>query len=101
MENIKNKILSLLIVISLVPVIVSADAVTDTIANITTWIITVSTGLAILMYTIGGFLWMSDGGNSERAKMAKNIIVSTTLGLVIILLAAGITSIVSGLVKVN
>jgi uncharacterized integral membrane protein len=100
MNKTKNKILSfLLVVILLVPIITSADAVTDTIKNITNWVVTVSTGVAILMYTIGGFLWMSVAGNAERAKMAKSIIVSTTIGLVIILLAAGLTSIIRGFVK--
>ena len=102
MNKTKNKILSfLLVVILLVPIITSADAVTDTIKNITNWVVTVSTGVAILMYTIGGFLWMSDAGNAERAKMAKNIIVSTTIGLVIILLATGLTSIIRGFVVNN
>jgi heme/copper-type cytochrome/quinol oxidase subunit 4 len=102
MNKTKNKILSfLLVVILLVPIITSADAVTDTIKNITNWVVTVSTGVAILMYTIGGFLWMSDAGNAERSKMAKNIIVSTTIGLIIILLAAGLTSIIRGFVVNN
>ncbi|MFA5228297.1 MAG: hypothetical protein WC446_00815 [Candidatus Paceibacterota bacterium] len=99
MKNIKNKISFLLIVAMLIPVVASADAVTSTISNVTTWVVTVSTGLAILMYTAGGFLWMSDAGNAERVKMAKSIIVSTTLGLVIILLAAGLTSIIRGFVN--
>ena len=98
--NIKTtKIISFLsLLLFAVPFISSADAVTDTISNITTWIVTVSTGLAILMYTVGGFLWMSDAGNAEKSKMAKSIITSTTIGLVIILLAAGLTSIIRGFV---
>ena len=99
MNKIKNKISFLLVAVLLIPVIASADAVTSTIDNITSWIVTISTGVAILMYTVGGFLWMSDGGNAERVKTAKSIIVSTTLGLVIILLAAGLTSIIRGFVK--
>lgn len=98
MNKIKNKISFLLVTVLLIPVIASADAITSTISNITTWIVTVSTGLAILMYTVGGFLWMSDAGNAEKAKMAKSIIVSTTIGLIIILLAAGLTSIIRGFV---
>ena len=101
-----KKISFLLIVVLLIPVIVLADEeaesynkVETTIENITDWIYAISTGVAILMYTVGGFLWMSDAGNAERAKMAKSIIVSTTIGLVIILLAAGLTSIISGFVK--
>jgi hypothetical protein len=98
MNKTKNKISFLLVAVLLIPVIASADAVTSTIDNITSWIVTVSTGLAILMYTVGGFFWMSDAGNAERAKTAKSIIVSTTIGLVIILLAAGLTSIIRGFV---
>ena len=98
-----KKISFLLIVVLLIPVIVLADEesnkVETTIENITDWIYAISTGVAVLMYTIGGFLWMSDAGNAERAKMAKSIIVSTTIGLVIILLAAGLTSIIRGFVK--
>ncbi|MDK2949203.1 MAG: Type secretion system pilin [Patescibacteria group bacterium] len=98
MNKTKNKISFLLVAVLLIPVIASADAVTSTIDNITSWIVTISTGLAILMYTVGGFLWMSDTGSAERSKMAKSIIVSTTIGLVIILLAAGLTSIIRGFV---
>jgi type IV secretory pathway VirB2 component (pilin) len=109
MNKTKNKILSfLLVAVLLIPVIVLADEEADTvdkvqttIKNITRWVTTISTGVAILMYTIGGFLWMSDAGNAERAKMAKSIIVSTTIGLVIILLAAGLTSIIRGFVVNN
>lgn len=84
--------------IMLVPFLASADSFTETIENITQWIITVSLGLAALMYVAGGFLWMSDAGNAERAGTAKKIIVSTTIGLVVILMANGIISIVTNLV---
>ncbi|MFZ3057512.1 MAG: hypothetical protein WA092_00460 [Minisyncoccales bacterium] len=84
--------------IILVPFLVSADSVTDTIENITDWIVSISLGLATLMYIVGGFLWMSDAGNTERVKTAKSIIMSTTIGLVVILMAKGMISIVSGLV---
>lgn len=88
-----------LIGIILVPFFASADAVTTTIENITNWIVAISLGLATLMYIVGGFLWMSDAGNAERVKTAKSIIVSTTIGLVIILMAKGMISIVQGFVK--
>ncbi|MFZ2390241.1 MAG: hypothetical protein WAW15_00220 [Minisyncoccales bacterium] len=84
--------------IILVPFLASADSVTDTIENITDWIVSISLGLATLMYIVGGFLWMSDAGNTERVKTAKSIIMSTTIGLVVILMAKGMISIVSGLV---
>jgi hypothetical protein len=72
--------------------------VTETIDNITTWIVGISIGLATLMYVVAGFLWMADAGNAERVKMAKSIITSTTIGLVVILVAKGIISIIKGFV---
>jgi hypothetical protein len=87
-----------LVAVFLIPFMVSADQVTDTIKNITGWMVTVSLVVASLMYVIGGFLWMSDAGNLERSKTAKNIIVSTTIGLMVILIANALISIVQGLV---
>jgi hypothetical protein len=98
----KQDILTFLILagIIVVPMLVSADgdSVTGTIENITGWVITVSLVLATMMYVVGGFLWMSDAGNLERVKTAKNIIVSTTIGLVVILMANGLISIVKTLI---
>ena len=94
--------LSLILVgIVVAPMFVSADndSVTKTIEAITDWIVSISLALAALMYIVGGFLWMSDAGNAERSKTAKSIIVSTTIGLVVILMAKGLISIVSTLVK--
>jgi len=93
----------LLIAVLLLPVLVSADATTDdaigkTIDNITGWIVKISLGVAILMYVIGGYFWIIDTGNMESVKMAKNIITSATIGLVIILIANSLVSVVKTLV---
>lgn len=96
--NKKIKNLFILSIFLSFPFFVSADAVTDTIGKITDWILGISTALAVLMYVVGGFLWMSDAGSTERVKLAKSIIVSTTIGLVIILMAAAIANIVNSLV---
>ena len=98
MNKTKKTIFLLLIIILLVPVIASSatdDAVTDTIKAILKWVRDISLALAVLMYTVGGFLWMSDAGSAERSKMAKSIIVSTTIGLIIVLMAEAIYGIVS------
>jgi hypothetical protein len=97
----KKQLLSLSIILFaffIIPFIASADSVTATLTNITGWIVTVSLVVASLMYVVGGFLWMSDAGNAERSKLAKSIIVSTTIGLVVILMANGLMSIVQSLV---
>jgi hypothetical protein len=96
MKKIKNKILFLLAVILLIPFVASADAVVDVIDNIKSWIYDVSVALAVLMYLVAGFLWMSDAGSVERVKLAKNIMISTTIGLLIVLMAGAIANIVAG-----
>lgn len=83
------------------PFICSADAITDTITNITKWITNICLGIAILMYVIGGYFWVIDNGNLESVKMAKNIILSATVGLAIILIANSLVSIVKTLVVTN
>lgn len=72
--------------------------VPEVISNITNWIVGISLGLATLMYVVAGFLWMSDAGNAEKVKTAKSIIISTTIGLVVILMANAIISIVRNIV---
>jgi hypothetical protein len=53
------------------------------------------------MYVLGGYFWIIDNGNLESVKMAKNIILSATIGLAIILIANSLVSIVKTLVVTN
>lgn len=101
MNNKSKNILSFLLLIFLmVPFyFASADDVEDVINRVKDWIVLISGALAILMYVVAGFLWMSDAGNAERSKLAKSIIVSTTIGLIIVLMAMGISEIVTKIVE--
>ena len=45
--------------------------------------------MGLLIY--GGYLWMTDRGNEEQVKRAKNLISAAIIGLVIILLAYAIS----------
>lgn len=93
----------------LIPFVTLADTVTydednaiaQTITNITKWVTNICLGIAILMYVIGGYFWVIDNGNLESVKMAKNIILSATIGLAIILIANSLVSIVKTLVVTN
>lgn len=48
--------------------------------------------VALIIY--GGFLWMTAAGNSEQVGKAKTIIISSVIGLVIILSAYALASFV-------
>jgi hypothetical protein len=80
---------------------VEENAVTETIDNIAKWVVNVSLIVAILMYVIAGYFWVIDNGNLESVKMAKNIILSATIGLAIILIARSLVGIVKTLVVVD
>ena len=77
---------------------IDTGSVGQTIDNITGWIVKISLVVALLMYVLGGFYWIIDNGNMESVKMAKSIIVSTTIGLIIILIANSLVNIVKTLV---
>lgn len=50
--------------------------------------------IAVLMILIGGFKWMTAGGNDDKVGEARKIIVAGIIGLVIILAAWGIANFV-------
>ncbi len=68
--------------------------VRETIASI----INVAMGLlgiiAIVIILLGGFKWMTAGGNTEKVDKAKNLLVAGIIGLVIILAAYAIANFV-------
>ncbi len=45
-----------------------------------------------ILVIIAGLMWMTSGGNEERVKKAKQILIAAIIGLVIILSAYAITN---------
>ncbi len=43
--------------------------------------------IAVIMVIIGGFTWLTAGGNEEKVDKAKKIISAAVIGLIIVLLA--------------
>jgi len=43
--------------------------------------------IAVIMIIIGGFRWMTAGGNEEKIESAKKVISAAVIGLVIVLIA--------------
>lgn len=50
--------------------------------------------IAVVIILMGGFRWMTAGGNDDKVKEAKKIIISGVIGLVIVLSAYAIASFV-------
>ncbi|PIS42405.1 MAG: hypothetical protein COT24_03715 [Candidatus Kerfeldbacteria bacterium CG08_land_8_20_14_0_20_40_16] len=64
----------------------SADLQATVIAIIQ-WILGLLGLIAVIMILIGGFKWMTAGGNEEKIESAKKLLTAAIIGLVIILLA--------------
>ena len=43
--------------------------------------------ISVILIIVGGFYWMTSGGNEEKIKGAKNMIVSAIIGMAIISLS--------------
>ena len=69
--------------------------------NIINFIFNIAVVLAPLMIIIAGFLFVTAGGNLEQIKRAKNIIIWTSVGFFVILLARGIMGVIMNLLGVS
>ncbi|MDD5039550.1 MAG: pilin [Patescibacteria group bacterium] len=57
------------------------------VVNIVQWVLGFLGLVAVIMILIGGFQWMTAGGNEEKVASAKKIISAAVIGLIVILLA--------------
>lgn len=64
----------------------------DTAVNIVNLVLGFLGLIAVVIILIGGFKWMTAGGNEEKVGEAKKLLIAGLIGLVIILLAWGIAT---------
>ncbi len=55
--------------------------------------------IAILFIMLGGFYYLTSGGNDEQAEKGKKILINAIIGLVVIIMSTAIVTIVSGLLS--
>ena len=55
--------------------------------------------IAVVIILIGGFNWMTSGGDSEKIQKAKDMMIHGIIGLFIVVLAYAIASFVMSLIK--
>jgi hypothetical protein len=55
--------------------------------------------VAVVVIIIGGFMWMTAGGDTDKVSKAKKTLIQGLIGLVIILLAYAIASFVVSLIR--
>ncbi len=64
------------------------------VAQIINVVLTLLGIIAVVIVLLGGFKWMTAGGNEDKVSEAKKLLGAGVIGLVIILAAWGITSFV-------
>jgi len=77
----------------------SADSFEDIINNIVDFIYTISLVVAPLMIVWAGGLYVTSGGDPKKVETAKNVILYTLTGLLIILLSKGFVGIIKELLQ--
>ena len=68
--------------------------------QVVVWVINallaVAGSVALIFITIGGFQYVTSAGNEESAEKAKKTLVTSVIGLVVIILAATIVRVIAG-----
>jgi hypothetical protein len=64
------------------------------IAKVISAVLGIVGSLALLMFFLGGILWLTAAGNDDRIKLSKAIIVWSTLGLAVIFSAYAIAKLI-------
>lgn len=71
----------------------------DTVIAIIQWILGLLGLIAVIMILVGGFRWMTAGGNEEKVESAKKLLTAAIIGLVIVLLAWAIVIFALGVLQ--
>lgn len=75
------------------------DSITDIIYNIVDWLIGVGAAISVLMFVWGGFTFTTAGGDEKKVSQGREILKWAIIGLIVIMSAYMIESIVQGFVK--
>ncbi len=65
------------------------------------FLLTFSGIIAVVMLVIGGYWYMASGGNEEQAEKGKKTIINFVLGLVVIIMAYSLVTIISNTLQAN
>ncbi len=109
-----KRIFLILISLSLIlPIIVSADETIRIenpleaesfeviVNNIIDFIFKIAIVVAPLMVIVGGFLFVTAGGNVQQINRARNLLIWTAIGFLIVLLSKGILGIIEKILGVK
>lgn len=74
----------------------STDEWTDLVKNFISWLLIAAGIITVVCIIFAGYIYMTSGGDPEKAKIGKSAVVGSIIGLVIVFIAYAIISFVSG-----
>lgn len=76
--------------------IIEGLTVAQIIKSITTIVYTIAGSVAVIMFIAAGIRFITSSGNPERAQKARKTMINAAIGLIVIILAFTITSVILG-----
>ena len=73
----------------------SSSSVGNFVAVLLNWVVSIVGILAVVYLVYGGIAYLTSGGNEDRVKAAKNVILTAIIGLIIVVAAWLIVSTIS------
>lgn len=77
-----------------IPNPLGANTITELIDNIATWLLGIGLTISTIIIIWAAIVFMTSGGNSERVTTARKTLWYAIIGIVVLLLAKGVTSII-------
>ncbi len=76
----------------------SVQTVPELIARVVSMLLFITGGIAVLFLIIGGYWYITSGGNEEQAEKGKKTLVNAIIGVVIVVMSYVIVNVVVDLV---
>ncbi len=79
----------------------NSQSLSDLIVNVVRLLLTFSGVIAILFVIIGGFQYVTSGGNEETAEKGKKTVINAIIGIILIILSYVIINVIANTVSSN
>lgn len=83
-----------------IPNPLNVDNFQDLLNALINFIFMLGLALAPVMFIIAGFLWLTSAGDAKRLDTAKNMMLYTVIGLVVLLFARGLVAVIKSILGV-
>ena len=77
------------------------DTIIEVVESLTSFVFTLGIVLAPLVFLIGGFVFLTSGGDTNKVQKGKDIMIYAVIGFVIILLVKGLVELIKNALGVK